>query len=81
MHGVANRMHGLFKDENLIFLAELANEHQYLLASHSRFLPCGHIYFGVRNNRPILRARGQKEKRKSHNWSDQIDLEHAGAST
>jgi hypothetical protein len=62
MHGVADRMHGLFKDENLILLAELANEHQYFLASHSRFLPCGYIYFGSRNNVPYPKGRTVKGK-------------------
>ena len=38
MHGVADRMHGLLEDENLVFLAELADQHQYLLARHP-FLP------------------------------------------
>ena len=32
MHRVADRMHGLLEHEDLVFLAELANQHQYLLA-------------------------------------------------
>jgi hypothetical protein len=44
---MADRMHGLFKDENLVFLAELANEHQYLLTSHSRFLPWWRYLFRI----------------------------------
>jgi hypothetical protein len=55
-------MHGLFKDENLVFLAELANEHQYLLTSHSRFLPWWRYLFRIANNRPYLKVRTPKTK-------------------
>ena len=32
--GVADRLHGLLKDENLVFLAELADQHQDRLTGH-----------------------------------------------
>ena len=37
MDGMADRLHSLLEYEDLVFLGEVANEHEYLLAWHSRF--------------------------------------------
>ena len=45
VHGVADRLHALLEHEDLVFLGELAGQHQDLLAAHRRsFLVLGDAY-------------------------------------